>query len=680
MTGFVVNNSSREVDYTFKTKSSANALYIHSSATASTEYIGCGIRLVATTATITNLTASTLSITTAATADMMDMAAATAGNLLVTTTATIANLTASTVTLSAGTIAKEVNIGIATTGASPTFTTQADFNKLFGSAGRATGGGVSSAGTDSIAVSAGTGFIKATDSDIATLISFNWSSASSIAVATNTTTYVYISYNSGVPTIATTTVNNSWDLDTSFPLATVVQENNDIHILNNPWWVTDGTTNIIERIEALGNIRRDDNVGGLILSADGTRQLAVTAGILWSRLNEVAISVFSYGDSFEAYWRTSSTLWAEADATTLSNIQLNNLSTNTLDAISNNKYVNFWVYAEADDKEISVVFPQAEYVSAAGAEAETPPTALPAHIGTNGILLGRVIVKQATTAPVETQSAFTQVFGASQAADHGNLTGLGDDDHTQYVAVTGTRSATIPTLTITTSATIALENVGLSTIGNLTITTGATITGGPAYSHYNVTYKNQFGWTSSLTANSNKGGGIIAGRYAVAFPDGYFTVIQSDARSDRNDIVLGGGVGSVQAATKLSIYTAVNTNTAVGTERVNVDSAGTLNVLGNMVCGLQTAGTLFVTTSANIGLLTAGTLTVTTSATITTGILTNTNFRKVLALSSSSIYISDGTAAAGNLSGVAGDICMKGGSDGVKAAYCSTTGTTWVDM
>jgi hypothetical protein len=48
-----------------------------------------------------------------------------------------------------------------------TFTKQCDFNKLFGSAGRATGGEITDAGSETINVAAGTGFIKATDSDTA---------------------------------------------------------------------------------------------------------------------------------------------------------------------------------------------------------------------------------------------------------------------------------------------------------------------------------------------------------------------------------------------------------------------------------------------------------------------------------------------------------------------------------
>lgn len=550
-------------------------------------------------AVIENASIATLRITTAATANMMDMAVATAGMLLVTTSANvnlftagtvnittratissavITSLTATTVTLSSGTIAKEVNIGIATTGATPTFTTQADFNKLFGSAGRASGGTIASAGTDSISVGAGTGFIKSTDSDTATIISFDWASASSISVATNTTTYIYIDYNGGIPTIATTTVNNSWDLDTSFPLGSVVQEVGVCHILNNPWWVTDGTTNIIERADAMSLIFRDSNFGGLILSSTADRRIAVTAGKLWARLNEFSIPALATNSTFEIYWRTSSTVWVEEVVSTLSTINYNNLTTNTLTAIDNNKYVNWWVYAEADDASISLVYPQNQYLSAAEAEAVGSPSSLPKHIEKHGILIGRIIMQQGTTAPIETQSAFSTVFAASASADHGNLAGLSDDDHLQYVPVTGTRSATIPTLSITTSATIANLNSGLVTFGNLSVTSFATI--------------------NLLTT------GNLSVKTSASIASGTITNLYSGPSTIGSLIVTTGGV--------IGLLTSGN---------LNVTTTATISngVITTLQSGLTTIGNLMVTTNSNFALATVGNLTVTSTATIAVG-------------------------------------------------------------
>lgn len=556
--------------------------------------------------TATAATVGTLAITTAASANMMDMAAATAGQLLVTTMATvnamtagnvrittnasIANatvtaLTVTTVNLSAGTIAKEVNIAIATTGASPTFTTQADFNKLFGSAGRASGGEITSAGTDSISVAAGAGFIKATDSDTATLISFNWA-AGAITVLTNTTTYVYVTYNGGVPTIATTTVDGDWDLDTSFPLGSVVQQFGECHILNNPWWVTDGMTNLVERSDARAMIFRDENVGGLILSTTADRRVAVTAGKLWARLNEFAITAVATNSTFEVYWRTSSTLWATADVTTLSTVKYNNITTNALTTIDNNKYVNWWAYAEADDDAVAFVYPQAQYNSAAEAEAVGAPSTIPDHLSKHAILIGRVIMQQGTTAPIETQSAFSTVFAASAAADHGNLTGLTDDDHTQYLLTSGTRSQ--GTINVATSATIAFLTATTANITNLTVGT-VTITAMDTVTVGSITV------TTDATITALRGGLTTIGTLLCT------TLDTINVASIGTLFVNTSGSFALLTCGNLSVKTAATI------------ASGTVT---NLYAGPSTIGNLIVTTGGIIGLATAGNLTVTTAATI----------------------------------------------------------------
>ena len=610
---------------------------------------------------IEDATVSTLVITTAATANMMDMAAATAGNLIVTTSATIANaaiteLTATTINISAGTIDKEVNIEIANT-ASSTWTTQQHFNNLFGSTGRATGGFISSAGSDSIAVSAGTGFIKATDSDTDTLMAFNWGSAASITIATNTTTYVKVSYNSGVPTIGTTTTYGDWDLDTSFPIGSVVQEGGKCHILNDPWWVTDGTTNIIERLEAEG-LERDDKVGGLILSVSDDRKTSVTAGKIWSKINEFDIPALASDSTIEVYWRTSSTLWTDTDVSTLSTVSYNDLTTNTLEPITNNRYVNWWAYAEADDLEIAFIYPQAEYVSAAGAEAEAPPSALPAHIAEHGILIGRVILQNGTETPIEVQTAFGSTFTAAQAADHGNLSGLGDDDHTQYVLASGTRTmatlttplltattvniegGTVTALTITTLdvTNINFDDIGDITAGSITILTNATIadidiTGGEATALTIADIQITGGQATALTIttldvttiNMDNIGNITAGSLTVL------------TNATIADIDITGGEATALTINTLNVTTITSTAADV-----------TINAVDDVI--IQPTDDIILQpgdTTYNNGPFQAATLAVTTSCTLntvsaTTATITTLTATTINAGSISSIRDGDG--------------------------------------
>ena len=357
-------------------------------------------------------------------------------NVIQDTSATLFVTEASLATKTAGHTSGAMLVGVPTLG-DAFYNNVCRVLNMINSAGRITGGTIYDAGGATVDVSLGSGFIKATDDDLAELLSFDWDDSTGIAIAQGTKRYLGIKYNSGFPVVDIRTAD-TWDLDTEFSLGQVVNEYGTLHILNNPWWVSDGITNVIERFLAEGEIVRDKHIGGLIPSVPGTRNLAVTAGVLWSRLNEFPVTGIDTdadpSQTFETYWYNGiDSSWNDDDVSVYSVTEWNDITLATLQTIPNNKYANFWIYVEADDDEIAVVYPQATYVSAAGAEAEAPPTFIPLHIQEGGILIGRILFKQGVDAPVEVQSAFATQFTAAQATDHGNLAGLGDDDdHPQY--------------------------------------------------------------------------------------------------------------------------------------------------------------------------------------------------------------------------------------------------------
>lgn len=328
---------------------------------------------------------------------------------------------------------------------SSTYNDVQDFANSFGSCGRKSGGTITDAGSSYVAVAAGTGFIRATDDDNATLMFFDWSAPSNIAIPADSTRYIGVEYNSGTPQVVSRATEN-WNLDTEFSLGTVVNDTLNgsevLHILNNPWWVTDGVTNVLERFRAEGHVVRDKYIGGLVPSVTGTRNIAVTGGTLWSNMNEFVIPALDTNvtGTAELYWYSSTNGWQYSDVTQYSVTQWNDTTQAALQTINNNKYCNIWIYIEADDAEITLLYPQAEYLSASLAAAASTPVMLPPHLVTNGILIGKIVIKQGVDAPIAVLSAFTSTFSTAVAADHGNLAGLADDDHTQYLLVDGTRA------------------------------------------------------------------------------------------------------------------------------------------------------------------------------------------------------------------------------------------------
>ena len=311
-----------------------------------------------------------------------------------------------------------------------------NFITTMASPGKISGGVITRATTTTVNISAGTGMIRAEDNDTSQLYFFDWPATNGLSIPEGTVKFVVVEYNGGTPRVIIYDTE-TWDLDSSFPLAKIVNdESTALHILNNPWWVGDSVANIIEALTAQGGIvYRDLHVGGLTLSVPGTRNIAVTAGTLWSRLTEVELSAFdtSVTGTIEVYWKNTTGDWFDADQDSYNVTHWNDPTQDTLQAMDNNKYAIWWVYAEADDKEITLIYPQRQFVSIGLAEAASAPSSLPSHIVESGILIGRIIFQKGVNVPIAVQNVDDTTFSASSATDHGNLAGLADDDHTQYI-------------------------------------------------------------------------------------------------------------------------------------------------------------------------------------------------------------------------------------------------------
>lgn len=348
----------------------------------------------------------------------------------------------------------------------PTYSTLNDFFKLFTSAGRLTGGAITDGGSSTVSVAAGTGVIRIADDDTSQVKFFDWIATTGLSVPLNTVRYIGVDYNTGTAAItveARTTQN--WDLDTEFPLGSVINQSGTLYIINDPWWVGDGLTNIIERFQSEGTVR-DEHVGGLIIGTSGantTRKPTLTAGTVWSRLSEFSISAkdCSATSTFYGFYRDGSGGWTRTAAKTDIDDYYDNNS-GTLQALGANKYVNFWMFAEVDapnSGQLMVIYPQNQYNTAASAEAEDVPV-LPSIWYKHGILLGRIQIKQGVTAPIEVQSAFNIQFGYALAADHGNLSGLSDNDHPQYLLLDCSNDPLTGDLTINGDIDINLTSLG----------------------------------------------------------------------------------------------------------------------------------------------------------------------------------------------------------------------------
>ncbi len=318
-----------------------------------------------------------------------------------------------------------------------------DFFNIISSAGRISGGNITNPSGTNIVVKAGTGMLRILDDDISQVKFIDWAESGNINVPSDTIMYFGVEYNGGSPRVINTTNEADFDLDTDFPLGQAVNINGEIYALSNPWWTGDGLTNVIQRFEAFGHFSRDEEVGGLIPSETGTRNLALSSGRVWSRLTEHEISAFdsSGADVFDTYYRDGSGGFNEvADVSQWNNSHYDDGS-GTLQPIANNQYAVMWIFLNVASKKPSIVYPQTTHPNTAAAEAEEVPV-LPNFDGKAGFLIGRIVIQEGMDAPIEIQSAFVTQFTSAQASDHGNLGGLSDDDHVQYLLIDGTRAMT----------------------------------------------------------------------------------------------------------------------------------------------------------------------------------------------------------------------------------------------
>lgn len=324
-----------------------------------------------------------------------------------------------------------------------TFSTVQDLQNIFHSAGWVSGGAITNDTDGTITVASGTGLIRATDNDTTDILFFDWAeeAGANVNLADNDISYVYAEYNSGSPRAVAVTTERT-DLNTSVLLATISRKGTTLHINEaDKTVVGNHALNMILRLKATLPY---GHVSGSIISETGTRNIAFTAGEFWRGLTNFNISATdtSGADDFTYFFRDGSGGFTSQSG----NKSIDNLSyddnSGTTTTLSNNKYGVHWVYLEADDDDVAVLYGQGNYTLQEAQDA-TPPASVPQRLQVEGIIAGKIIIKKSDTTftQIESLVGATKASG-SIATEHGNLVGLGDDDHVQYLLIDGTRDMT----------------------------------------------------------------------------------------------------------------------------------------------------------------------------------------------------------------------------------------------
>ena len=128
-------------------------------------------------------------------------------------------------------------------------------------------------------VAAGTGWIKITNSANATSVSFDYAGTTDVAVSADVVTYIYYDYNGGTPQIVTDTTGALfYDYD-HIILGCVFRHGTHVHCFNSTLSAVDTAHRLKMHFFEDEEYHR---TSGLVTSSTGTRNLAITAGVIWA--------------------------------------------------------------------------------------------------------------------------------------------------------------------------------------------------------------------------------------------------------------------------------------------------------------------------------------------------------------------------------------------------------------
>jgi len=281
------------------------------------------------------------------------------------------------------------------------------------SAGKISGFTITSGtAASTINIEAGTCYIKETNTALGDIHYFSVDAVTGLAIVEDEVNYIYVDYNSGSPIVSGTITKTDMDNRTKVSLGRVFFSDSEYHIINAGMDVTETAKAVQSRLNSTdGDIVR---ASGLIISATGTRNIAITAGVVYAGLTRGTTSAqdTSGTDTFSYFYRDGGTGWTKVAAQTQIDNTYYDDGTGTLAALTSNRYGVHWVYSDFDDSHLLVVYGRGDY-TLAGAQAATPPEDLPLQASEFSFIAGRIIIQKSATSFYSIESAFTNEFNTA---------------------------------------------------------------------------------------------------------------------------------------------------------------------------------------------------------------------------------------------------------------------------
>ena len=287
-----------------------------------------------------------------------------------------------------------------------------EITNLSSSTGVTNGLTVVDAGAGGLNISSAEFLIRATSDNTGTLYAGYIANDSSLVVPDNTTQFLYIDYNAGVPiwaiTADPTTINMSDRIATA--IISRVGSVLNILVLGN------------DNVDPIAKIRKKSFYTESFLKANGGElsnpsalQIAVTAGDYWFGFNSFSHLALAGAGIFKYYYINAGNWLVNTTAVAINATQYNDITAGLV-TLSNKNYCNHWIYATFGNStaEYSVIHGQGQYASLAEALEELPPAILPTNVANLSMLIGAVTVYEDTAAIVSVREVTHFELSTSQ--------------------------------------------------------------------------------------------------------------------------------------------------------------------------------------------------------------------------------------------------------------------------
>ena len=299
-----------------------------------------------------------------------------------------------------------------------------------------TGNLVTDSGSGTVDIASSSVLLRATDSDLVDIAQYTVPAITGQALTDLQNNYIYAEYNAGVPQYIATTTQRT-DTNTNVLIARVYRNGNALHI--NNYAIVRANDNMRRVALRLVETQPTAWAEGVMLSATGTRNIGITAGVLWQCTNKILISAFdsSAAGTFTYAYRDGVGGWTEQAAQTQINNTQYDDGSGTLQTLTANRYAVAWVYVEVDN-DVVVLYGQGDY-TLIQANSASIPESLPPRITAQGILVGKIVIQKSAAAFLSVESAFTVSLTTSIVNDHEQLAGLLGGGANDHYHLTGTQ-------------------------------------------------------------------------------------------------------------------------------------------------------------------------------------------------------------------------------------------------